>query len=253
MCNDLKTVFHKSAETACSQQASSYKGKYIRRHWWSDSCLIARDRQRFWHRLWDSCGRPREGHVHDSYKLAKKTYRNVCRSALNSTAQQSIMKLNMLHGDRKIKQFWNYVNRNKSSNGSCTDDISINVLINHFREKFRNNLNAESSFIKQASLEVEKHYDKLKNKIYHDFRLTEKMLLKYINKLNMGCAAGIDGITAEHMKYATGTKVIETLCNMLTICIQFGIVPVSFAEGLLVPMLKKPNVDPSVPKTIDQL
>ena len=35
---------------------------------------------------------------------------------------------------------------------------------------------------------------------------------------------------------------------MLTICVRFGIVPVSFAEGLLVPLLKKPNVDPSVPK-----
>ena len=172
----------------------------------------------------------------------------MCRSALNDVAQQSIMKLNRLHGDRKIKQFWNHVNENKSSNNNCTDDISINALIDHFREKFRSNLNTESSLIKQASFKVEKHYYNLKNKIYHNFTLTEKMLVKYISKLNMGCAAGIDGITAEHLKYASGTKVLKSICNMLTICVRFGIVPVSFAEGLLVPLLKKPNIDPSLPK-----
>ena len=35
---------------------------------------------------------------------------------------------------------------------------------------------------------------------------------------------------------------------MLTLCLKFGIVPKSFSSGLLVPLLKKPTLDPSVPK-----
>ena len=35
---------------------------------------------------------------------------------------------------------------------------------------------------------------------------------------------------------------------MLTLCIRFGIVPDSFVRGLLIPLLKKPNCDPSIPK-----
>lgn len=78
--------------------------------------------------------------------------------------------------------------------------------------------------------------------------LTEAKLMKYIKKLRMGCASGIDGITAEHVKWASGTRVIKSLCVMLTLCIRFGIVPDSFIKGLLIPLIKKPNIDPSIPK-----
>ncbi len=35
---------------------------------------------------------------------------------------------------------------------------------------------------------------------------------------------------------------------MFTVCIRYGIVPESFCKGLLIPLLKKPNSDPSIPK-----
>ena len=35
---------------------------------------------------------------------------------------------------------------------------------------------------------------------------------------------------------------------MLTLCLKFGIVPKSFSSGSLVPLLKKPTLDPPVPK-----
>ena len=35
---------------------------------------------------------------------------------------------------------------------------------------------------------------------------------------------------------------------MLTLCVQFGVVPDSFANGLLIPILKKAGCDTSIPK-----
>ncbi len=32
---------------------------------------------------------------------------------------------------------------------------------------------------------------------------------------------------------------------MLSLCLRFGVVPQSFAQGLLIQILKKPNVDPT--------
>jgi hypothetical protein len=69
-----------------------------------------------------------------------------------------------------------------------------------------------------------------------------------VEKLRTGCAAGIDGITAEHIKWAKDTELITVICNMLTLCIRFGIVADSFTQGLLIPLLKKPNIDPTIPK-----
>ena len=86
MCDGMKTVIYKAVESVTQQHRSSYKGKYRKSDCWNENCLIARDRQRLWHIFWHSCHRPREGHVFESYKLAKKAYRNACRWALSSSA-----------------------------------------------------------------------------------------------------------------------------------------------------------------------
>ena len=52
----------------------------------------------------------------------------------------------------------------------------------------------------------------------------------------------------EHLKYATESNIVNHLSSMSTLCLKFGIVPKSFSSGLLVPLLKKPTLDPSVPK-----
>jgi len=40
---------------------------------------------------------------------------------------------------------------------------------------------------------------------------------------------------------------MSRLSLMFTLCIRFGIVPSSFGKGLLIPLLKKPTLDPSIP------
>ena len=66
--------------------------------------------------------------------------------------------------------------------------------------------------------------------------------------LLLGCAADEDGITADHIKWARGSKLASTLCQMLSMCVRYVIVPDSFTKGFLIPLLKKPNIDPTVPK-----
>jgi hypothetical protein len=41
---------------------SKYNGRYKPNSWWKADCLVTRDRQRFWYRIWRSCDRPRNGH-----------------------------------------------------------------------------------------------------------------------------------------------------------------------------------------------
>ena len=88
----------------------------------------------------------------------------------------------------------------------------------------------------------------IKDKVNKHFVLSEVDLKNYLSKLRTGCAAGSDGICAEHLKLASETKVISAVCNILTLCIQFGIVADSFTQGLLIPLLKKTNIDPTNPK-----
>ena len=69
--------------------------------------------------------------------------------------------------------------------------------------------------------------------------------------LKLNCSAGSDGVTAEHLKYAAGTKLILHLCNLLSTCFNYGVVPESFNHGILVPILKKSTLQ--LPSIIIQL
>ena len=248
MCNNITSAMHNAVKAVNNECNERYKGKYRKKHWWDGNCLLARDRQRFWHRLWVSCDRPREGHIYDSYKLAKNTYRNTCRFAINACKHNMLNNLNTFYGDRRIKQFWNLIRKNKQTQNNGDNSISINSLISHFRKKFDQSESENNPFIANALTEVNEKYSSIENHVYMSFNLTERNLIYYIKNLRAGCAAGIDGITAEHLKWSVGTKIIKILCNLIIVCIRFGIVPDSSAKGLLIPLLKKPNCDTTLPK-----
>ena len=68
-------------------------------------------------------------------------------------------------------------------------------------------------------------YQSCENNVYCDFTKCESDMLRYISKLRRDCATGIDGITSEHLAWAKGTKLIGIICDMITICVRYGIVP----------------------------
>ena len=63
----------------------------------------------------------------------------------------------------------------------------------------------------------------------------------YIRQLNLGKAAGADGLTTEHYVYAIGSSVPLHISSMLTLCLQHGLVPETFlkiSNGVLIPIYK---------------
>ena len=124
----------------------------------------------------------------------------------------------------------------------------MDTLHKYFRGRFRGDPTKETMCIKHAAQQVHHHYDNIRNIIHDDVMITPQLLLSYAQKLRTGCAPGLDGITVEHILWAEHSQLIPRICNMLTLCIRFGIVSDSFMKGLMVPLLKKPNSDPSVAK-----
>ena len=84
----------------------------------------------------------------------------------------------------------------------------------------------------------------IENNIYNT-EVSPNLLVKYIDRLKSGCSPGIDGVTAEHPVLANNSKVVKHLAAMFSLCIKFGVVPRSFCKGLMIPLLKKPNADPT--------
>ena len=71
---------------------------------------------------------------------------------------------------------------------------------------------------------------------------------KCIKSLKKESSAEIDGLTAEHILFAKDSNLSAHLCYLFSICFQHGVVPEDFRSGIMVPILKKPTLDPSIPK-----
>ncbi len=104
------------------------------RHYWNNNCRTSRDRQRFWYKIWVSCGRPKQG-VHDCYKAAKKQFRKVRRLAINQVLTKRFNKISMLAKSENGRTFWDKIRKCKPTKDDCSDDIDMDVLVSHFGKK----------------------------------------------------------------------------------------------------------------------
>lgn len=243
----LTSAMHEAAKTA-STAAQERRSPRRRHHWWTESCTTARDRMRLYFHIWKSCHRPSEGVVYDCYKDARRTYRRTCRSAVSSRQRHHYQLIDRLfHADRPGK-FWNLVKKFRSQNSTSCDAIDVDKLYAFYRSK----LDPEELQTNDTILNMEEAVNRKKAELedVHFERITvsEARVKRLIQRLRKGCASGVDGITAEHICYAANTALPLFLSVLLTVCFRFGCFPDTFRVGRLIPVLKKPHLDPSAPK-----
>ena len=246
-CNDIISVMHSSANNSAVSTTVSCKASRKPKRWWTSQCTSAGNKHRFWLSLWRFSGRPKEGAVCDSYKYSKHLFRKSCILAINNSLNENFRDCDTMLRQRRMGAFWRKIKKSRSNDSDNFKCISINSLENHFRENFAYNFDNETDFVNAARREVN---DKMKQceDSYSNFIFTERMLRKYIPVLKSGCSPGIDGITSEHIKFASNSEIMLHLCNLFSLCFIYGLVPTVFTKGLLVPILKKPTLDPSVAK-----
>ena len=184
----------------------------------------------------------------DAINKLKKAYRDACRTAVNQNIRTIYNTIDSLYQTHNIKGFWNKIRSAKKTDRNICDNIKIDKLLDHFHNKFSESGSVTSELISASMNMVNDKYRSVEGTKMDSF-LSQTRLIKAINKLRLGCAPGIDGITAEHIKYDKGSNLMPHICNMLSLCIHFGTVPDIYKKGLLIPIPKKSNIDMSLPKS----
>ena len=141
---DMQTVTEKSAgnyinsrsRTICEILHTSVercllkyppKKKFRNKPWWNKECFKARRRNRLFHYLWKEAGRPSSSNVYETYKSAKRHYRQTCHKAMQNKIAMPFKTLDRLHSAKNSKQFWNIVRKSKK-NDVQDDAISNSTL-----------------------------------------------------------------------------------------------------------------------------
>ena len=95
--------------------------------------------------------------------------------------------------------------------------------------------------------EVRKRYQRIKATESAISPFNPSRVSRFIRKLKLGRAPGPDGVTPEHLKYANNDSLTLLLSKLLNCCVHYGCLPSSFTNGTLIPLLKKPSLDPGLP------
>ena len=83
------------------------------------------------------------------------------------------------------------------------------------------------------------------NKPYKN--ISENDILSSIKKLDFACSPGTDGITAEHLFYGNCDILRRHLSALCSHIFNHTIVPTVLQTGVIVPILKKPTLNPNDP------
>ena len=242
LCSSLTSAMHDAARSTID--ARPRDPHRPRRHWWNDNCRIARDRHRFWFYVWKSCNRPRQGHVYECHKRAKE-YRRACRCAVNSTMSRTYKALDALLSRRDVKQFWSRISSSRKQANGARSEISIRKLAEYYEKKFAPGHQHDCEAVAEAKRFVQNHMTEEDPDPRTNCTTSPSHVASLIRRLKLGRSAGGDGILAEHLVYGSCRQLHCLLSDLINLCITSCVVPVSFTQGILVPILKKAHLDPA--------
>lgn len=196
--------------------------------------------------LWKAAGRPRYGPIFSQYRKDKNAYR---RGIRGRQRDETSSYTNELHEALSAKQgttFWKCwkakfeSNKGKVHHVDGTTDAA--TIAGHFAEYF--STVCSNSTIEGAD-RLKLNYEALRSEYCGmpdtgQYQFDAELVENVIMNMSRGKAAGLDGLTAEHLQlcHALLPAILAKLFNMMMSC---GHVPAIFGQSYTVPIPKGSN------------
>ena len=217
------------------------------KHWWNEELQSLKKAATESNNAWVTAGKPKHGPLADIRKNDKYAYKLAIRKSKDSQLDQVSDSLLNSFTNRDSNNFWKIW---KSKMGTQkmrpkivdnkTDDFEISE---RFAEYFSK---ACSSNSEERSKELYEEYCDLKNKKLNcenlaDYLTSLELVDASISKLKTGKAAGLDNLTAEHLKNCHPIIAV-ILTKLFNLVIMFEYVPNDFGRSILIPIPKNESV-----------
>jgi hypothetical protein len=243
--NLIDSIYKKIVDSlnVCATYTIPCIRKNALKFWWTQEldCLKAKSVET--DRLWKEIGRPRSGEVFKQRTSARQQYKHAIHVAQNSATAAYSNDLHEALLRKQGKQFWNVWN--SKFNSKPQPQLQVNghtdalYIANSFADHF-------SKICQPLTQEVSSHLKSEYDKTLCDYigdPLTDDLLIdielvdNIISQLKRGKAAGLDGLTAEHLQYSHPVLPC-ILSKLFNLCVFNGVVPDQFCHSYTVPLLK---------------
>lgn len=247
--NNLDAIYNRLVDIlrdAAEAIIPSFKKNFFK-FWWDQEMDELKQKSIDSCKLWKAAGKPRSGQIFSKYRKDKSAYRNGLR---RHQREETSVYTNSLHDALVAKQgptFWKCWKSKFESKRSAINHIDGTIdaatITEHFAEHFRktcSHLTLDGADrLKSQYNNMRQNYCGMPNTNRHLF--DAELVENIIANLKRGKAAGLDGLTAEHLQncHALLPCILAKLFNLM---MSSGYVPASFGQTYTVPIPKGNNV-----------
>lgn len=227
----------------CADNCVPKQKKNFFKFWWSQEldCLKAQAIDS--NNLWQAAGRPRSGAIYSKRNSDRRAYRLAIRRAEANTKDRYSNELHDLLLAKDGTKFWKCWNAKFEKkmgaptkvNGFLDPDLIADSFVRHFKAVCTDERNEVSSNLRTMYNNRRHNYvgAPFDNTYLVDAELVEQM----IGNMHRGKAAGLDGLTAEHLIFCHSLLPC-ILAKLFNLFIRYGHVPAAFGISYTVPLLK---------------
>ena len=206
---------------------------YVQRPGWTQYVSDLYDYSKTCRRIWLNANEPRQGSIHEEYVKSRTRFKYALRFISRNEEQMRKEALAKKLSSKKINEFWKEVSVTNNCKTPLPDSIDQangpNEIVELWREHFKDIFNCLKS--KNVSPIVYNLNDS------SNITVNACMVNDAIKELSQNKSCGLDGISAEHLKYVS-----ERLPHLLGLCITgffiHGFLPDSMLSVLIVPVIK---------------
>ncbi len=183
--------------------------------------------------------------VFKCYKHIKQCARKLTRQRVQGIQQSEYDKLNGLYRERNMTGFWNAVKRRQRKRISST--LKAQTIANFYKTIMQ-----DSEPLTADQGNIAKHVKSLyqqHSQSHTPIQISAETVSLLIQSLKRNSAPGLDGITAEHLRFGDVSVLYSHLATLYSAILTWTVVPEILTVGLIVPVIKKPALDPNSPSS----
>lgn len=218
-------------------------GKNFYKFWWTQELDVTKSNAVAACRVWKNSGCPRNGVIFAEYKKCKLLYKKRVR---DEQTEEKCVFTNDLHDALLAKsgqafwRTWKAKFPNNSSNLVLVDGAAdSHIIVDKFAKFFESNSKPLSA---ARNDELRAKYSAMRSNycgspLLPNQQFDVELLSKLISNMKNGKAAGLDGISCEHIKFSHPI-LVSILSKLFNLFLSFSHIPHSFGASYTIPIPK---------------
>ena len=207
---------------------------------WSELVKPFYEESKFWHKLWESAGKPRQGQLLQLMNQSKQQYKYALRRVqrAKNKIQNDKFATGLLTGGVNIfTEIKKFRGNTKGCSSTVDGEVGASNIANNFADQYRNLYNQAETGASLTNLKVKLDKEIMKEDLFEVHRVTESVVKQGLNLMKANKSDAIFDFQSDCLIEGP-PQLVTHLTKLLQLFLSHGYVPELILVCTLLPLVK---------------